>query len=59
VTECHLLTVKSLGSNFWPEGIILSFFRQVFLWMSREKSDSTTIKKYSTTKNEQEVKREA
>ena len=47
VTECHREKGEILKSDFWPEGIALSFFRQVFLCASKEKSGSTTIKKYS------------
>ena len=47
VTECHWEKDESPESYFWPKGIILSFFRQVFLWMSREKSDTPTNKKHS------------
>ncbi len=46
VTECHREKGESNDNDFWPEGIILSFFRQVFLWMSREKSDILAIKKH-------------
>jgi hypothetical protein len=48
VPECHVLTVQSSSSDFWPKGIALSSLPLAFCFVhAKKKTDNTTIKSNS------------